>query len=436
MNSDSVAPFVAGLAIGIAFVALFGLILSPSFPIQKAAAVDLSIVSQERYVVGDELNMMVRVRGSAGSCAYPHATITNANTGETVWDSGTTLIICDPDQTRSPVNIDWELGKSFRQNGNLRIDSNPVVIKQAGTYIISAQFDSYETSRSIEVVPKFVTITIPKDSSIAEAGITFQPQQMRVILGYNNTVVWVNEDNVASLLSADNPEAYPSFGEALCPDSNGLPGDYCDGMLIPPGGSFTYTFEKPGEIGYHGKPWMQGTVVVVSAVPAESMKSDFSKLPPDAAMPCQDVIISERNGEIFYTCPHPQNINPDAPIIFHLPSPTYKMQECTSTFGCSHRYLYREIVPPNLLSSEQQKQVIEKVMDLPEVKKNSGWTVDSFIIQPSADRWIGHVQLFIDGIQRLPPSQECGWYGQVDIDLESLNVITIENIPPRSTIAC
>lgn len=33
--------------------------------------------------------------------------------------------------------------------------------------------------------------------------------------------------------------------------------------LMDTGDSFLYTFTTPGEIGYHGKPWLRGTVIVL-----------------------------------------------------------------------------------------------------------------------------------------------------------------------------
>ena len=49
-----------------------------------------------------------------------------------------------------------------------------------------------------------------------------------------------------------------------------------------------------------------------------------------------------------------------------------KKVSCTSTFGCARPYGYQEIFPPDLLSEEQKQVVIDKVMNLPEVKLNSG----------------------------------------------------------------
>ena len=100
-------------------------------------------------------------------------------------------------------------------------------------------------------------------------------------------------------------------------------------------------------------------------------------------------------------------------------------------------YLYLHGNSSIKLLTEQQKQiVIEKIMNLPETELNSGWQLDHFMIQPREDRWFASVQLFLEGIKQLPPSQQCGWYGSAEIDLETLEIVGISNIPPRSEVKC
>lgn len=279
---------------------------------------------------------------------------------------------------------------------------------------------SERTTISAVVIPKGAT-------SSPSSGKNFEPSTIRVVIGVNNTVRWTNNDELPSWVVADNPGVDPDFAAKTQQFSSGIV--YANGTnsFLLPGKSFEFTFNRPGEIHYYDiiHPWMQGTVIVLPPLPREV-----------AALPCENAIISVSSNDTIYTCPHPPNFKPAGPIIFQLPAPTYRMVECNSTYGCSHRYNYQEIVPPNLLSDEQRKQVIDKVMSLPEVKMNAGWKLDSFTVQPSADRWTGHVQLFVAGIKQLPPSQECGWYGQVDVDLETLQVININNIPPRSDASC
>jgi hypothetical protein len=135
----------------------------------------------------------------------------------------------------------------------------------------------------------------------------------------------------------------------------------------------------------------------------------------------------------FYTCPHASEIGY---VAFNLPSPVYKKVRCTGTSGCAYAYTYMEIVPSNLLSEQEKQFVFEKIMNLPETQLNSGWQLDHFVIQPREDKWFASVQLFQDGIKQLPPSQHCRGYGSAEIDLETLEIISITNIPPRSDVKC
>ena len=158
--------------------------------------------------------------------------------------------------------------------------------------------------------------------------------------------------------------------------------------------------------------------------------SNVIDIDESVGLPCENAIINVNSTGTFYTCPHSTKINN---IVFQLPSPVYKKMRC---YGCGVTYGFTEIVPPNLLSEQQRKTVIDKVMSLPETKLNSGWTLDHFIIQPRADTWIANVQLFLADIKQLSPSQDCGWYGQAEVDLETLEIRDINNIPPRSDVKC
>ena len=74
------------------------------------------------------------------------------------------------------------------------------------------------------------------------------PQEITVVLGKNNTVTWINEDDTAhGITSTHNP------------DSWGSPG------VLKPGESFSVTFNSTGTYDYHGVPgpWMTGKVIVL-----------------------------------------------------------------------------------------------------------------------------------------------------------------------------
>lgn len=81
-----------------------------------------------------------------------------------------------------------------------------------------------------------------------------------VVIGCNNTIVWTNHDTVPHYLEMDDDNSNPGFAKALK-----------DAMPMAYGESFSYTFDKPGTYGYHGQPWMRGTVIVLPD-PYEGMK--------------------------------------------------------------------------------------------------------------------------------------------------------------------
>lgn len=154
---------------------------------------------------------------------------------------------------------------------------------------------------------------------------------------------------------------------------------------------------------------------------------------PYGSYPCQNVIINTNSNGTFYTCPHLNKIDN---IIFDLPPPVYKLVLCTSTYGCSNDYTYIEIVPANLLTTEQKQQILDKVFDLPQVKEinSSGndttWKVGYFLIQPVQDNWYGDVQLVLNGIKRSTDGG-CGLYGSARLNLETLEMVNVD-IPSPS----
>ncbi|MCS7118317.1 MAG: cupredoxin domain-containing protein [Thaumarchaeota archaeon] len=92
--------------------------------------------------------------------------------------------------------------------------------------------------------PGRVIVKNPKGSG-TNPNLTFDPQTVKVKINVNNTVVWVNEDDVVhAVVARDGSFNYPS---------------------ISPGGSASFTFNRAGRFDYYCNlhPWMTGTVVVV-----------------------------------------------------------------------------------------------------------------------------------------------------------------------------
>ncbi|MDE1858484.1 MAG: cupredoxin domain-containing protein [Thaumarchaeota archaeon] len=74
----------------------------------------------------------------------------------------------------------------------------------------------------------------------------FAPDNITLVIGVNNTVTWTNNDSSIHTVTAND-------------------GSFSSGYLNP-GGSFTYTFAKPGVYEYHCQihPWMVGYVTVLA----------------------------------------------------------------------------------------------------------------------------------------------------------------------------
>ncbi len=78
----------------------------------------------------------------------------------------------------------------------------------------------------------------------------YEPAGVTVVIGYNNTVTWVNEDSRPRYVRADNIND-SGFADAVRHRGK-----------LEPGGSFSYTFREPGVFGFH-EDTMRGTVTVL-----------------------------------------------------------------------------------------------------------------------------------------------------------------------------
>jgi plastocyanin len=109
----------------------------------------------------------------------------------------------------------------------------------------SAKYNEKAASDQIAI------ILLPSGLACAGCQENFEPQTIKVVIGANNTVRWVNNDLFPGMIEADNDND-PLFYTITK-----------DFVIIESGKSFEFTFTKAGEYGYHGKPWQRGTVVVV-----------------------------------------------------------------------------------------------------------------------------------------------------------------------------
>ncbi|CUR51374.1 Putative blue (Type 1) copper containing protein [Nitrosotalea devaniterrae] len=99
------------------------------------------------------------------------------------------------------------------------------------------------------------TIIIPKGSSDPSSGKNYEPRYLLVVLGVNNTVRWINEDDLPGAIVADTDNQ---------PDPLFEKGPYSNGVIMS-GKSFNFTFTKIGEYQYDTEPhpWLYGWVLVL-----------------------------------------------------------------------------------------------------------------------------------------------------------------------------
>lgn len=115
-------------------------------------------------------------------------------------------------------------------------------------------FSLFAASDAIPRTPKVVTVIIPEGSSMESSERNnFEPAVIKVVIGVNNTVRWVNEDVLPSKIEVDADTADPEFWRV----TNSAP-------LLLHGDIFEFTFTIPGEFDYYSvpHPHKRGTVIV------------------------------------------------------------------------------------------------------------------------------------------------------------------------------
>ena len=121
-------------------------------------------------------------------------------------------------------------------------------------------------------------VIIPKGAVIAENEHLI-PKEITVILGKNNTVTWINQDDTGHGIASDKGGK----------DAWGSPG------ILKPGESFSVTFNSTGSYGYHGQPgpWRTGTVIVIDGMDTASLDK----------MTCESQIHTNKPPEIYNVTP-------------------------------------------------------------------------------------------------------------------------------------
>ena len=145
------------------------------------------------------------------------------------------------------------------QIGGISIVSFIVVVVVSLTYyqfvFVPASNAKPEVAEEVLNPAETVQVSIDVGSSQPSQTNTYVPKETIGVLGVSNKIVWTNDDVTAHTVSTDNDYVDPINGEFDSLASIGL---------IPPKGTYEFTFTEDGEYLYHCEPhpWMTGKVTI------------------------------------------------------------------------------------------------------------------------------------------------------------------------------
>lgn len=154
--------------------------------------------------------------------------------------------------TGTPACLKWENGKKLLERGwaksapmisNYVCDSDckQKLEKQGYTCYKAAKEGNFCTDKFSQ---RILGIVIPYSASLPD-GKNYIPNAITVSIGINNTIRWTNADDVPNSIASDDNKF--------------------SSTKILPNQTWTFTFDKPGEYGYHGEsgPWLHGKITVL-----------------------------------------------------------------------------------------------------------------------------------------------------------------------------
>jgi len=139
------------------------------------------------------------------------------------------------------VTVAWSSSQQFPTQGT-GADANATTSSYANQ--TSSSLANQTTTGQVVASSPETTFVRILSGSADSVSISFSPLQVTLVVGVNNTVTWVNNDNAAHTITAKDG----SFGSGN----------------IGSGASYTHTFTTPGTYTYYCAYhlWMVGTVVV------------------------------------------------------------------------------------------------------------------------------------------------------------------------------
>ena len=95
----------------------------------------------------------------------------------------------------------------------------PVIAGLAAGVALILVFSIFVQNALVATTRLISAVIIPEESSIGNSGNTFEPREIRVVIGYNNTVRWINHDSVPHFVEANTMDD-PVFWNTTVNDVN------------------------------------------------------------------------------------------------------------------------------------------------------------------------------------------------------------------------
>ena len=200
-----------------------------------------------------ELNFTVSGYSSLQTCYGFHCTQSNSTGIITTWPN---MHGNNPSMLQSPLK-QFKSGVAAndvvcRPDMQLLIENQerfPICVKLSSVSNLLYRNWSYPTNCKYVHDPFTAGVAglvmIEKNASDPSTGKSYSPRNSTVVIGWNNTVSWINQDVAPSSVTSD--------------------WNIFDSGSIMPGADWTHSFECVGNYGYHSEPhpWMKGWIRVL-----------------------------------------------------------------------------------------------------------------------------------------------------------------------------
>lgn len=137
----------------------------------------------------------------------------------------------------------------IKSSTNLPVCARP----NAATKLIERGWAKKPPGGLTEISRDIATVTIPPGFGNPSSDKTYEPVSIKVVVGVNNTVHWMNKADAVTTIISDGFKESNSAGEIF------------GGGTMRPTDIYEFTFTKPGKYGYHGEPqaWQKGSITVL-----------------------------------------------------------------------------------------------------------------------------------------------------------------------------